>query len=50
MTVDLISIEFKLPNGMEVHRYNAAGVKLYLSDMQRSAEILAPKLFQQFLN
>nr|XP_022317966.1 uncharacterized protein LOC111121125 isoform X2 [Crassostrea virginica] len=50
MTVNLISVDYKLSNSSVVHTYNATGERLYLIDMIRSAEILAPKLFQDFLN
>ena len=50
MTVNLISVDYKLSNSSIVHTFNATGERLYLIDMIRSAEILAPKLFQDFLN
>lgn len=49
MSVNLIGIDYRLSNST-VRNYNATGEKFYLIDMIRSAEVLAPKLFQDFLN
>ncbi|XP_062604576.1 uncharacterized protein LOC134266345 [Saccostrea cucullata] len=50
LAVQLISIEYKLPNITDIYTYNATRELLYLNNMPRSAEILASKLYQDFVN